>query len=221
MRQIIQRHTRVCSPPLCPEIQLHLITEGCPLWRATPEDLEALDLDEPFWGFAWAGGQALARFILDHPERFRDRRVLDIGCGGGVEAIAAAMAGASHVEAWDSDPLAIETLRLNAELNRVPICGVCGDPLAEALPSHVDMILAGDMSYDQTITDRLLDWLKQEFPRGARALLADPERGFLPRESDLQDLGVIKAPSDVDVGGRFLRDTRILGLGWTETDLDR
>ncbi|MBW2702025.1 MAG: methyltransferase [Deltaproteobacteria bacterium] len=216
-RQIILKHTRISSPPLCPEIRMHLITEACPLWRASDQDLEKLGLDEPFWGFAWAGGQALARYLLDHPELAKGRRVLDIGCGGGIEAIAAALCGAIEVEAWDVDPLAIEALRLNAALNHTLVRGRHGDPMQAPDTTSADLILAGDMSYDAAITNQIIDWLRAHHRSGAKILLADPKRGFFKGANDFSIIANLNAPSDVDVDGRYMRQTTIYGLGWTAT----
>jgi predicted nicotinamide N-methyase len=203
----IQDHTVVDSPVLCPEIRLHLITEACELWRATERDLTAAGIFEPYWAFCWAGGQALARFVLDHPERVRGRRVLDFGAGGGVEAIAAARAGAARVLGSDIDPLAEHALHRNAALNGVTLetttRDLIGDPCDEW-----EVILAGDVCYERALTERILGWFGELVRAGKQVLVADPHRGYLAPER-LELLACYKAPSDVDVGGKFLRDTAV------------
>ena len=118
---LIREQTVVDRPYLVPEVALHLVTDRCPLWRATDADLEALALPAPYWAFAWAGGQALARYVLDEPEVVKGKAVLCFGAGGGVEAVAAALAGAARVVASDIDPFAVDALRMNARLNGVTL----------------------------------------------------------------------------------------------------
>ena len=204
----IRALTVVTSPPLCPEIRLHLATAGCDLWRAAPAELdERFGVEEPYWAFCWGGGQALARHLLDHPRLVRGRRVLDVGPGGGVEAVAAALAGAAGVRAVDVDPWATAAVGLNAALNGVSIEARTGDPLA-APAGDWDVLLAADLCYDPAMARRLLAWLAEPAGRGALALVSDLDRGFLPR-AGLECVARYRAPADNDVGGRHLRPATV------------
>jgi predicted nicotinamide N-methyase len=210
MHEFILQHTRECSPPLCPEIRLRLITPECPLWRAGERELSALKLPDPYWGFCWAGGQALSRYLLDHPEELRGRRVLDFGAGCGIGAIAAALSGAARVLGADTDRTAVVALQINAELNGVQVetttQDLIGDPLA-----GWEVILAGDMFYDPAFSARLLAWLRDLAARGALVLIGDPGRGNLDGPA-LTPIARCLAPADVDPGGTRLRETAVYSL---------
>lgn len=198
------------APYLCPEIPLRLITEDCPLWRAREADLEKLGLSDPFWGFCWAGGQALARYLLDHPHEVRGRTVLDVGCGGAVEAIAAARAGASRVIAADTDPLAIAAARINASDNQVELETLAADPLERSWPK-IQVVLVGDLFYEEVFSQRLLGWLRAQAAAGKTVLVGDPERGHFPMvEGEL--LAEYRVPADVDLRGRHLRRAGVFRL---------
>ncbi|NMB74849.1 MAG: methyltransferase [Myxococcales bacterium] len=201
--QLILENTVLARPFLCPEIRLHLITEACPLWRAREPDLQRLGLADPFWGFCWAGGQALARYLLDRPHQIRGRTVLDVGCGGGVEAIAAARAGASRVIAVDTDPLAAETARLNAAENGVVLETLAVDPLERPWPD-VEVVLVGDLFYEEAFARRLLGWLGEQAGQGKEVLVGDPDRGHFPGAAG-ELLAEYRVPADVDLGGSHLR----------------
>jgi predicted nicotinamide N-methyase len=208
-RAFIRANTVVASPYLCPEIDLHLVTEACPLWRAREEDLETMGLPSPFWAFCWAGGEALARSLLDHPERVAGRRVLDFGAGGGVEAVAAARAGA-RVVAVDVDPLAAHCTWLNAELNAVTVEAVVADWVGRTdLP--FDAVLVGDVTYDPDLARRVVDWLVALADRGVDVWVADPGRGCLPEESAhrFECVEAHRAPADNDRGHRSLVRTAV------------
>lgn len=204
---LIRAHTVIARPPLCPELRLHLVTDACPLWRAGEADLHRLGLEEPFWAFAWPGGQALARFLLDRPETCRDRRVLAFGAGGGIEALAAALAGARHVRATDIDPLAVMACRLNARLNGLAI-DVDGQDVLGRTDLDRDLVLAADVTYASKLGAEVMAWLTALADRGVEALVADPGRGFLPKER-LAPLAIYDAPSDVDVDGRYRVPTSV------------
>lgn len=208
--QTVLAHTVVTSPWLCPELRMHLVTEACPLWRATEPELLALGLPEPYWAFAWAGGQALARYLLDHPEVVRGKRVLDFGAGGGVEALAALRSGATHVLASDLDPVAGAALELNAALCGVEVETTTADLIGATGPW--DLILAGDVCYDPDLARRLWAWLEAEAARGVRVLVGDPGRGNVPLDRATR-VFTCDAPSDVDVEGRYLRSTSVFALG--------
>jgi predicted nicotinamide N-methyase len=174
----VTAHTTVAHAPLVPEIALHLATEITPIWQATEEWLQARNIEPPFWAFAWPGGQALARAILDDPPRLAGRRVLDFAAGCGIAAIAAARCGAT-VEAAEIDPLAAAALRLNAALNDVAITVTERDVVGEAC--RWDVILAGDVCYEAPMTAHILPWLRG-LAGVAEVWLADPGRAYLPRE---------------------------------------
>lgn len=175
----IRASTVVAAPELVPEIRLHLATEVTPLWHATESYLQQIDIDPPFWAFAWVGGQALARYILDNPEVVAGLNVLDIGSGGGIVSIAAVLAGAGHVTGLDLDPLAAAACRLNAQLNG--IAGRVTPETADATRYDLtpfDLILVGDVCYVRGDSDELARHLRKA---SAPVLLGDPGRAFLPR----------------------------------------
>jgi predicted nicotinamide N-methyase len=169
-----------------PALRLHLATEVTPLWQATERQLAVDGLEPPFWAFAWAGGQALARFVLDAPAVVRERCVLDFASGSGLVAIAAARAGAAEVVAVDRDPLARAAIALNAELNGVKIDARCIDvrqPLAPpAWVEAAEVVLAGDVCYDREMAPAVVAWLHARAMAGALVLLGDPGRAYLPGE---------------------------------------
>jgi predicted nicotinamide N-methyase len=206
-RSFILDNTVLASPLLCPEIRLHLITDSCPLWHATEPDLAELGLADPYWGFCWAGGQALSRFILDHPEVVEGKRVLEFGAGCGIEAIAAMKAGARHVLASDIDPMAAEATQLNGLENSVSIETTTWDLIGNPLPGF-EVVLAGDMFYDPSFTQRVVEWLASLTRRGIRVFLGDPYRGNLST-MPIKPLTTYRAPADVDIAGRYLQDTTV------------
>ncbi len=163
-----------------PELALHLADEVTPLWRLTEEALGALGLPPPFWAFAWAGGQGLARYLLDHPATVRGRTVLDFATGSGLVAIAAGLAGAARVEGADLDPFAAAAFALNAAVNGVSASYLAQD-LLEAPPPQVDVVLAGDVFYERPMAVRILPWLEAAQARGSRVLVGDPGRSYFPK----------------------------------------
>jgi len=176
----IRANTGILSPPHVPEIRLHLASEAHELWLKTEEELEEIGLPPPFWAFAWAGGQGLARYVLDHPETVRERRVVDFASGSGLVAIAAKMAGALDVIAADIDPWAETAVRLNAEANGVSVTFLGEDIIGRQ--RHADVYLAGDVFYDQEFADRLRPWFGALLRAGALVLVGDPGRSYCPRE---------------------------------------
>jgi predicted nicotinamide N-methyase len=184
-RSFILRHTRLQRPPHTPEIELHLAAEIEPIWRETEEALQRTGVDPPFWAFAWAGGQALARYVLDHPDEVSGRRVLDFATGSGLVAIAAMKAGATSALASDIDPFCEAAVALNAEANGVEVAFTIRDLLEDDAPD-VDVILAGDICYEWPLASRVREWLEAAHHRGVRVLLGDPGRAYLPREGLLR-----------------------------------
>ncbi len=203
----ILQNTCLTRPFLCPEIRLHLITDACHLWYATEPDLEKIGLVDPYWGFCWAGGQALARFILDHPEWVAGKRVLDFGAGCGIEAVAACMVGADYLLASDIDPMAAVAVELNARANSVAIATTTRDLVGNPLQDF-DVVLAGDMFYDPAFARKVLSWFQDLLARGVKILLGDPSRGNL-HAAPLHPLAAYQAPADVDIAGKHLQKTTV------------
>ena len=176
----IRDNTDVLSPPHVPEVRLRLATEAHDLWLKTEEELEAIGLPPPFWAFAWAGGQGLARHVLDHPHLLAGKTVLDFASGSGLVAIAARMAGASSVLAADIDPWSETAIRLNAALNDVSVESSAADLVGQ--DAGWDVVLAGDVFYDRAFADVLIPWFTALAARGASVLVGDPGRAYCPRE---------------------------------------
>jgi predicted nicotinamide N-methyase len=174
-------NTAIGTPPLVPEIRLHLATQVTPIWQATEESLARFGTPPPFWAFAWAGGQALARYLLDHPETVAGRDVLDLASGSGMVAIAAALAGARRVTASDIDPFAAAAIALNAALNGVLVSIETRD-LLDRGPAGWGVVTAGDVCYEEPMASRMIALLRRIAARGRLALLGDPGRAYLPRE---------------------------------------
>lgn len=177
----ILANTRLQVVPHAPEISLWLADEITPIWRMTEEELGELGLPPPFWAFAWAGGQALARWLLDNPGEVRGMRVLDFACGSGLVGIAAGRAGARHVMGSDIDPFCAAAVALNAKANGVMMNFTDVD-LLQAPPPQVDLICAGDVCYEKPMTNKVLAWLKLARAKGTRVLIGDPHRTYFPRE---------------------------------------
>jgi predicted nicotinamide N-methyase len=175
----IRANTRLLAVPHAPEIRLYLADEATALWEKTEEELGEIGLPPPFWAFAWAGGQALARYILDHPEIVKGKRVLDFASGSGLVAIAAALAGAALVEATEIDEFALAAIALNAEANCVAIMPQAGDIVGE--DQGWDVVFAGDVSYERDMAERVTGWLAALAARGAHVLIGDPGRTYLAR----------------------------------------
>jgi predicted nicotinamide N-methyase len=199
--EFVRANTRLVAPPLVPEVRLHLADEAFGLWEAT----ERL----PFWAFAWAGGQALARYLLDDPARVRGRRVLDLGTGGGIVAIAAARAGAADVLANDVDPRALAALALNAWTNGVTVTAV-PDDLLDREGSTVDVVLAGDVFYDRAMARRVLPFLLRSADSGAEVLVGDPGRAYLPARFEL--LASYEVAGSGPIEDRDVKTTGVWGL---------
>jgi predicted nicotinamide N-methyase len=175
----VHRNTAIAAPPLVPEISLRLATEVTPIWQASEEVLARSAVPPPFWAFAWAGGQALARYLLDHPEIVAGRRVLDFGAGSGLVAVAAAKAGAAAVTAADIDPFAAAAIAANAALNGVAIAVVTAD-LTERAAGDWPVVTAGDICYEQPMAARAMAWLRRQAAQGNLVLLGDPGRAYVP-----------------------------------------
>lgn len=177
----IAANTRLQTVPHAPEIRLWLADEITPLWRLTEEELGEMGLPPPFWAFAWAGGQALARWLLDHPQEVAGKRVLDFASGSGLVGVAAIKAGAASVLCADIDPFCAAAVALNAEANGVALAFTDHD-LLDAPPPEADVICAGDVCYEKPMTDRVLAWLGEAKARGTRVLIGDPGRTYFPKD---------------------------------------
>ena len=202
----ITANAALMAPPLVPEIRLYLATEVVPLWRATEDELEKMGVPPPYWAFAWAGGQALARYILDHPETVAGKRVLDIGSGSGLVAIAAARAGAASVLAADIDAFSTAAIRLNAAANSATVT-VTQDDLIGA-EGDWDVILVGDLFYERPLAERLLAWLKT---LDRPALLGDPGRNYFPK-TQVERLALYNVQTSRDLEDREIRETGVYRL---------
>lgn len=201
-------HTRIGYAPLVPEIALHLASEITPIWQASEEWLRAHNVDPPFWAFAWPGGQALARHVLDHPEAAAERRVLDFAAGSGVAAIASAHAGAASIEAAEIAPLAAAAIRLNAELNGVELAVTQVDLVGTAC--RWDLILCGDICYEAQMAQHILPWLRL-MAREAEVWLADPGRAYLPDEG-LSIFAEYAVPTTLELEDREERTVTLFRL---------
>ncbi len=175
----IRENTRPQPPPLTPEIVLHLASESLPIWLKTEEELGAMNVPPPYWAFAWAGGQALARYVLDNPDAVAGKSVADIGAGSGLVAIAAARAGACTVFAFDVDALAIAAIRLNAAANGVSLSVSSHDVLGGP-PPVADVLLVGDLFYERELAGRVLALIDAAAGRWADVLVGDPRRSYFP-----------------------------------------
>jgi predicted nicotinamide N-methyase len=206
--EFVRDNTAIGAPPLVPEIRLHLATEVTPIWQATEESLARFGTPPPFWAFAWAGGQALARYVLDHPETVAGKEVLDICSGSGIVAIAAARAGAASVVAAEIDPFAAAAIALNAPLNGVSVTVETRDLLDRTVIGW-SVVLAGDVCYEAPMASRAIGLLRRIAARGRLALLGDPGRAYLPREG-LVELARYVVPVSRELEDREARE----GVVW-------
>ena len=179
--RFIRANTRLLPVPLVPEIRLHLAEESLPIWQKTEEELGQMNVPPPYWAFAWAGGQALARYLFDTPASIASRHVLDLGSGSGLTAIAAMRAGAAGVLAADIDALALAAIGLNAAANAV-VVETTGEDLLAAAPGSFDVVLVGDLFYERTLAGRVLAFIEAASTNGADILIGDPRRSYFPVE---------------------------------------
>ncbi len=208
-QSFIVTNTIAAPAPLVPEITLQTGGLSMPLWEAAALADARPAVPPPYWAWAWAGGQALARHVLDHPELVHDRRVADIGCGGGIVAIAAAMAGAANVAAIDLEVFAIEASRLNAVANGVTLDLEEADPIGT--DAGWDVILVGDLWYEPELAARMAPWLRDLAARGAEVLTGDPGRAHLPVDG-LEELARYEVPTIEDLEDVTTKTVRVLRL---------
>jgi predicted nicotinamide N-methyase len=178
LRAFVRRHTRLVTVPDVPAVRLHLADDVTTVWHAAGHELDLTDPPLPYWAFAWSGGLAIARYLLDHPEEVAGRRVLDVGTGSGLCAIVALRYGANSVDAIDVDPLAEAAVAVNARANGVRV-GLVRAELGDVPASDYDVILAGDVSYEEPMSERVLGWLRLAAACGKRVLVGDPGRKYL------------------------------------------
>ena len=205
----VSAHTVLDRAPLVPEVTLHLATEITPIWQATEAWLAEHNVEPPFWAFAWPGGQALARHVLDHPSCVAGRRVLDFAAGGGIAAIACAMAGAASVEAAEIDNLARTAITLNAAANGVSVA--LSDCDTVGADCRWDLILCGDVCYEAPMTAHILPWLRR-MAGHAEVWLADPGRAYLPRHG-LTAFASHRVPTSLELEDRTEREVTLYRLG--------
>ncbi|HET7335334.1 MAG TPA: methyltransferase [Rhizomicrobium sp.] len=202
----IIQNTALIAPPLVPEVRLHLATELVPLWRKTEEELEEAGVPPPFWAFAWAGGQALARYVLDNADLVRGKSVLDFGAGSGLVGIAAALAGAKNVVCADIDAFAVRATAFNARANKVSIAATTDDLIGR--DDGWQIILMGDMCYERPLAERVLAWLATLNARGAFILIGDPNRTYFPK-SGVEKLATYSVQTTRELEDREIRETSV------------
>lgn len=203
----IRANTALLPSPLVPEVRLHLATEAVPLWQLTEEALQEKGLPPPFWAFAWAGGQALARYILDNPETVRDRRVVDFAAGSGLVAVAAALSGARSVLAVDVDPFSITACELNAVANGVTVTVSGDDIVGQPLP-EADVLLAGDICYEQPLAGRVERWFRSLVAAGTPVIMGDPGRTYRP-SGGMRRLAHYAVPTTRELEDNDVRSTDV------------
>jgi predicted nicotinamide N-methyase len=205
----ILAQTAIAAPPLVPEIKLHLATEITPIWEATEAMLTQMNLPPPYWAFAWAGGQALTRFLIDHPDWVKGKRVLDFAAGSGLSAIGAAKAGAALTQAAEIDDFAIAAIALNARANNVAIDLVREDLIG--VEPRWDVVLAGDVCYERPMAEKVIAWFRALAGRGVAILMGDPGRAYLP-QSGLLELARYQVPTSLELEDRTQRETIVWRL---------
>jgi predicted nicotinamide N-methyase len=196
--------------PLVPEIAIHVADESVPIWLKTEEELGEMGLPPPFWAFAWAGGQALARYVLDHAESVAGKTVLDLASGSGLVGIAAMKTGASAVTAADIDAFALAAIALNASANGVHLTA-CSDDLLASATARWDVILAGDIFYERETAERAFAFLSQQAAHGATVLIGDPGRSYLPKEK-LTSLADYSVPVTLELEDAEIKRTAVWAI---------
>jgi predicted nicotinamide N-methyase len=207
----IRANTRLRAVPLTPEISLFVADEAVPLWHKTEEEIGEAGLPPPFWAFAWAGGQALARHVLDNADLVRGKVVLDLASGSGLVGIAAMKAGAASVTVADIDAFACASAALNAAENGVTLTTCHDDLLAGGDPGRWDVILAGDIFYERDTAQRAFGFLYGQAERGVIVLIGDPGRSYLPRDK-LRRIADYSVPVTRDLEDAEIKQTAVWSL---------
>ncbi len=209
-RDFIVANTRLQAPPHTPELTLHLADEITPIWKLTEEALAEIGLPPPFWAFAWAGGQALARYLLDDPALVAGKRAIDFASGSGIVAIAALKAGAAEVLAADIDPFCGAAIGLNAEANGVAPAFTDRNLLESPPPAWAQVILAGDICYEKPLAEQVMAWLAAARAQGSTVLIGDPGRSYFPK-SGLTKLAEYQVPTTRELEDFAVKRTSV----WT------
>ncbi|MER7667562.1 50S ribosomal protein L11 methyltransferase [Kitasatospora sp. NPDC096128] len=207
----ILRETELTSVPFVPEIRLHMAQDAIALWETTERERGEIGLPPPFWAFAWAGGVAVARYVLDHPELVDGRAVLDIAAGSGLVGVAAALRGATGVRAAEIDAYAVAAIGLNAEANGVRVDGALVD-LVDGDGAPAEVVLAGDVFYERTMAARFLPFLERAAARGATVIVGDPGRAYLPRDR-FTAVASYQVPVVADLEDASVKTTTVWRLG--------
>lgn len=207
LASFIRDNTVVGAASMVPELRLHLATEVVPLWRMTQDMMEDMDLPPPYWAFAWPGGVALARYLLDTPIEVRGKRVLAFAAGGGIDALAAAKAGARRVEANEIDRVAAAAIALNAEANGL-VLDVVTDDIMGQVADRWDVVIAGDVFYENPMAQRAEAWFTALAARGVTVLFADPGRTYLPKRG-IEDLVDYDVPTSLELEDKPHRKTTV------------
>lgn len=208
-KRFILENTKPIAPPLVPEITLRLAEESLPIWQKTEDELGELNVPPPFWAFAWAGGQAVSRYLLDHPEICRGRTVLDIGAGSGISAIAAAKTGATRVLAADIDGLAIAACAINAEANATSIETTDADLLAGEPPAG-SVVIVGDLFYERQLAGRVVEYIDRAKALGCSVYIGDPQRSYFP-EGRFTPLAEYQVPVTRELEDYDIKRTTVWG----------
>ena len=208
-KRFILENTKPIAPPLVPEITLRLAEESLPIWQKTEDELGELNVPPPFWAFAWAGGQAVSRYLLDHPEICRGRTVLDIGAGSGISAIAAAKTGATRVLAADIDGLAIAACAINAESNATSIETTDADLLAGEPPAG-SVVIVGDLFYERQLAARVIQYIDRAKALGCSVYIGDPRRSYFP-EGRFTPLAEYQVPVTRELEDYDIKRTTVWG----------
>jgi predicted nicotinamide N-methyase len=210
LRAFVRRHTQLAPVPDVPGVRLHVAGDVMALTGLVSRELNQPDITLPFWAFPWAGGLALARHLIDNPEEVAGKSVLDIASGSGLCAIAAVKVGAASVQAVDVDPLSQAAVAVNSRANGVRVDFTHAD-LLDGPPPGVDVILAGDVCYEEGMADRMLAWLRLASAQGTRVLLGDPGRTYLPR--DLERIATYAVRTNRELESDDVRQTSIYTFG--------
>jgi predicted nicotinamide N-methyase len=207
----ILEHTSLLPVPHAPEIRLRVADEITPIWSLTEQALHKRGLNPPFWAFAWAGGQAIARYLLDHPDEARGRTVVDMACGSGLCAIAAMKAGAKSTLGIDIEPMCAHAVALNARANGVEVQTLIADILDRPAPA-ADLVLAGDICYEKSMTERMLAWLGDAHAAGAKVLIGDPGRAYF-RKLGFKPLADYQVATTRELEDAEIKRTRVWTFG--------
>lgn len=209
-QSFIFKNTKLSCPPLLPEVCLHLADESLPIWKKMEEHMGELNVPPPFWAFAWPGGQALARYILDRPKEIAGKRVLDIGAGSGLTSIAAGQAGASSVLAVDIDIFALEAIILNAQANKVLLNTTHRDFVLEEF-GNFDVILVGDLFYERPLSEKVMAFVRKAAEHKIKVIIGDPERTYFPK-NDFCCITQYDVPVSRDLEDSSLKKTAVWQL---------